>query len=49
MFDINNYTATGYGHDNDTLYNYGLIKTYNHTEVSLGSIASDQAYFLLEV
>jgi hypothetical protein len=49
LFDINNYTATGYGHYNDTLYNYGLIKTYNHTEVSLGSISGDQAYFLLEV
>ena len=48
LFDINNYTATGYGHDNDTLYNYGLIKTYNHTEVA-SVISSDQAYFLLEV
>ncbi len=49
LFDINNYTATGYGHNNDTLYNYGLIKTYNHTEVSLGSVGFDRAYFLLEV
>ena len=41
---INNYTASGYGIDNATIYPYGLVSVYNNTLVE----ATDEGYLILK-
>ncbi len=45
--DITNYTLTGYSNITGSVYNYGLITEYNHTESTL-PYGGGQSYFALE-
>ncbi len=45
--DITNYTLSGYSNITGSIYNYGLITEYNHTETTL-PFGGDESYFALE-
>lgn len=47
LYQINNYTATGYGPNNITLFSYGLTTTFNSTELVVHPLGSN-CYFVLE-
>jgi len=46
--DITNYTTTGYSKINGSIFNYGLITEYNHTETALPYGGNDESYLALE-
>jgi len=45
--DITNYTTAGYSNITGSIYNYGLITEYNHTETAL-PFGGDESYLALE-
>jgi len=48
MYQIQNYTTSGYGQINITMHNYGLITQYNDTEASISVFPGNLSYFVVE-